>query len=142
MTTSAEFCGVRRWSVTRSRTGSLVICVLQWTNCGVRHQRPRFRARSHPRNPQSGNGPARAREIARSAIRTRLTSYAARGRSLRLRLEHVARELGSGPHADLAKDFVQVVLDGARSDEQLGCNLVVRRTLGHQLGDLRLLGRE
>src|SRR4051794_10069466 len=110
MTTSAEFRGVSRWSVIGSRMGSLVICILQWTDCDVLDQRARFRARWHPRNPQSRNDTASGRAetglIARSTIRTLSASYAARRRSPRLRLQDVARQLRSGPHADLAKDFV------------------------------------
>ena len=65
-----------------------------------------------------------------------------RGQLLRRRLQHVARQLRSRLHADLAKDLVQVILDSARRDEQLGCNLVVGRALGDQLRDLRLLWRQ
>src|SRR6266567_1643890 len=100
MTTSAEFRGVSRWSVTGSRMDSLVICILHWTDCDVPDQRARFRERWHPRNPQSKN------DTASSTIRTVLTSYAALRRSPRFRLQDVTCQLRSGLHADLAKHFV------------------------------------
>jgi hypothetical protein len=39
------------------------------------------------------------------------------------------------------KTLAEVVLDGARADEQLGANLRVRVTLGGAAGDLVLIGR-
>jgi hypothetical protein len=43
--------------------------------------------------------------------------------------------------SSFAKTLAEVVLDGARADEQLGANLRVRLTLAGEAGDLVLLGR-
>ena len=44
--------------------------------------------------------------------------------------------------SSLREDLVQVVLDGARADEQLGADLRVREPVAGEPGDLRLLGGE
>src|SRR2546423_10280946 len=57
-------------------------------------------------------------------------------------LEHTAGELGAGFHAELPEHLVEVVFHSARADEELGGDFGVRPTLGHELGDPGLLGRE
>src|SRR3954468_6524318 len=42
----------------------------------------------------------------------------------------VARQLGPGPHPQLAVDARQVHLDGAHGEEQRRCDLLVLATLG------------
>ena len=51
-------------------------------------------------------------------------------------------QLPAGADAELGEDLAQVVLDGARADEQLRADLRVRLAVGGEPGDLRLLGRE
>jgi len=48
----------------------------------------------------------------------------------------------TGADAELGEDLAQVVLDGARTDEQLRADLRVRVPVARHAGDLRLLGRE
>src|SRR2546423_2268902 len=54
-------------------------------------------------------------------------------------LEQAACELGAGLHPELAEGFAQMVVDGARADEQLSGDLPVRGPLCHEAGDLRFL---
>src|SRR3954454_5595490 len=51
-------------------------------------------------------------------------------------------QLGSGPHVQLPERLVQVVLDRARADEELGGDLSVRASARRQAGDLLLLWRQ
>src|SRR4051812_47809154 len=48
-------------------------------------------------------------------------------------------ELDAGSDVELAEDLVQVVLDGARADEQLSADLGVREAVTGEPRDLRLL---
>src|SRR5262249_58057031 len=51
-------------------------------------------------------------------------------------------ELAAGGEIELGEDLAQVVLDGARAEEQLGGDLRVRQARPGQPRDLGLLGRE
>src|ERR1700677_1933174 len=51
-------------------------------------------------------------------------------------------ELSAGADAELWVHLVQVPLDRARADEQLGADLGIRTPVTSKPGDLRLLGRE
>src|SRR4051812_15350597 len=51
-------------------------------------------------------------------------------------------ELGAGGHAELPERLAQVVLHGARADEELGGDVPVRLPAADQGGDLCLLGGE
>src|SRR6478735_2875619 len=62
--------------------------------------------------------------------------------SARHRAGERAAQLPAGADVELGEDLVQVVLDGARADEQLRADLRVRLPLGGEAGDLLLLGRE
>jgi hypothetical protein len=53
-----------------------------------------------------------------------------------------AGELGARGHAELSEDLAQVVLDGARADEQLSSDIAVRLAPTDQGGDMRLLRGE
>ena len=53
-----------------------------------------------------------------------------------------AVELGARADAELGEDLVQVVLDGARADEQPGADLRVGEAVAGEPRDLRLLGGE
>ena len=55
--------------------------------------------------------------------------------------ERVAKLL-AGADVELAEDLVQVVLDRARADEQLGADLRVGVPVAGQPRDLDLLGRQ
>src|SRR5204862_5430345 len=55
---------------------------------------------------------------------------------------HCPAELSAGADAELAECLVQVVLDGARAQEQLGADLRVRIPLTGEPGDLRFLPSE
>ena len=46
----------------------------------------------------------------------------------------------AGLHSQLAERLAQVVVDGARADEQLGRDFRVCGTVGGKAGDLRFLG--
>ena len=45
----------------------------------------------------------------------------------------------AGLHSELAERLAQVVVDGARADEQLGRDFRVGGTVGRKAGDLRFL---
>src|SRR4051812_43243949 len=66
-------------------------------------------------------------------------AYADRSREL---LRERSAQLPAGADLELAEDLVQVVLDGARADEQLGANLRVGVPVAGQPRDLDLLGRQ
>src|SRR5260370_26948929 len=51
-----------------------------------------------------------------------------------------AMELATGADAELGEDLAQVVLDGARADEQPGADLRIGQAVAGQPRDLRLLG--
>src|SRR6516162_1936024 len=51
-------------------------------------------------------------------------------------------ELQARADLELGEDFAQVVLDGARADEQPGADLRVGQAVAGQAGDLGLLGGE
>src|SRR6516162_1810757 len=51
----------------------------------------------------------------------------------------VAHELGAGGDAQLGEDLPEVVVDGARAEVQLRCDLLVGQALGDQPGDLQFL---
>src|SRR3954462_15402925 len=53
-----------------------------------------------------------------------------------------AAQLLAGADLELGEHLAQVVLDGARADEQLGADLRVRLPVARHAGDLRLLRRE
>src|SRR4051812_3556086 len=53
-----------------------------------------------------------------------------------------AAQLLAGADLELGEHLAQVVLDGARADEQLGADLRVRLPVARHPGDLGLLGRE
>ena len=53
-----------------------------------------------------------------------------------------AAELAARVDAELGEDLVQVVLDGARADEQLGPDLGVRQAVAGQPGDLGFLSSQ
>src|SRR3954451_24905989 len=57
-------------------------------------------------------------------------------------LRHLLRKLRAGLDVELAEHLVEVVLDGARTDEQLGRDLPVRTAFGRKPRDLRLLGSQ
>ena len=76
------------------------------------------------------------------APRTRCGGLAALAGARRAGRTRARPQLFAGADAELGEDLVQVVLDGARADEQLRADLRVRLPVGGELGDLRLLGRE
>src|SRR5262245_17206028 len=49
------------------------------------------------------------------------------------------RKLGARAHAELREHLAQVVLDGARAEEQPAGDVAVRRALGGEARDLQLL---
>src|SRR6187200_3289083 len=53
-----------------------------------------------------------------------------------------AAQLLARADLELGEDLAQVVLDGARADEQLRADLRIRLPVAGHAGDLRLLGRE
>src|SRR4051794_5014715 len=55
---------------------------------------------------------------------------------------HAVRELCPRLHGKLPEHLAQVVLDGARADEELRGDLSVRPSLRDEAGDLRLLWSE
>src|SRR6478672_12701110 len=60
----------------------------------------------------------------------------------RRQLERALRELRPRLRAQLAERLAQVVLDGARADEQLSGDLPIGVSVRRKARDLRLLGRE
>src|ERR1700741_4007024 len=106
------------------------------------------------------HGPARptARETgARGAGRGRVTETtlahgckpwpagpSTRPRMVRLadQLAQALRQLRSRRDVQLPERLAQVVLHGARADEQLGGDLAVGTAIGREAGDLRLLRRQ
>src|SRR5687768_16452937 len=58
------------------------------------------------------------------------------------RLREQLAELLAGGDVELAEDLVQVILDRARADEQLGADLRVGVPVPGQPRDLHLLGRQ
>src|SRR5689334_17863234 len=63
-----------------------------------------------------------------------------RGRITEIR--ELRRELSTRTHAELLEHVPQVRLDRVRREEELGCNLAVRMSLGHQPRDDQLLRRQ
>jgi hypothetical protein len=51
-------------------------------------------------------------------------------------------QLDPGPDAELGEDLVQVVVDGARAEEQLRGDLAVGGAVARHAGDLRFPGSE
>jgi hypothetical protein len=56
--------------------------------------------------------------------------------------DSVPDQFGSGPDAELAEDFVQVVVDGARAQEQLGSDIAVSKSFCHEPGNFKFLRGE
>ena len=63
-----------------------------------------------------------------------------RGRITEIR--ELRRKFGTRADTELLEDVTQVRLDRVRREEELGCDLAVRVSLGHQAGDDELLGRQ
>src|SRR6478735_9031302 len=89
-----------------------------------------MRATSVPNWASGRCSPARRRGWASSASRTGWTSAASDQR---------AAEFPARAAVELGIHLAQVVLDGARADEELRADLRVRLTFARQTGDLRLL---
>ena len=84
----------------------------------------------------------------RGAARRRLTRLAVdprapnAGATRRVSCRESPAELAARADVELGEDLAQVVLDGARADEQLRADLGVRAAVAGEPGDLRLLRRE
>src|SRR5690242_18195101 len=105
-------------------------------------------SRLDARGPDSHRGPRRGCVPGGHAgDRVRASSTGAAATSLGgygsvLRARERPPELSARADTELREHLVQVVLDGARADEQQGGYLRVRASLGREPGDLRLLRGE
>src|SRR4051812_42175282 len=86
-------------------------------------------------------GPAPGR-AARPGVRLLASRSTCQGLQVVIVVGEHQRELGAGGDRELGEHFAEVVLDGARTDEELGSNLRVRVAVSCKPRDLRFLRGE